>query len=176
MDAKSLPLYGTEALRSARKEVVIVEGEKAMEAGVEFDLPFIWLATVNGANSTPNAMTLAPLKGKNVTLWPDADDVGRKHMQDVAKALYTMGIVVAIIDTNNLPDKSDAADVDANIAANLIKSAVLYQPEQRAGVPKVFGHADVVGLFTAEIDRIAASRITGQRASQGFRSRGGPDL
>src|SRR5665213_3531705 len=34
MDAKSLPLYGTEALRSARKEVVIVEGEKAQEAGV----------------------------------------------------------------------------------------------------------------------------------------------
>src|ERR1035437_6414935 len=70
MDAKSLPLYGTEALRSARKDVVIVEGEKAQEAGVDFDLPFIWLGTINGANSTPNAIALSPLKGKTVTLWP----------------------------------------------------------------------------------------------------------
>jgi archaellum biogenesis ATPase FlaH len=165
MDVKSLPLYGTEALRSDRKEVVIVEGEKAQEAGVDTDLPFIWLGTTGGANSTPNAIALAPLKGKTIVLWPDADDIGRKHMQDIAKVLYTMGIVVAIVDTANLPDGSDMADLDANLASTLIANAVLYAPTQRVGVPKVFGHADVVGLFTAEIDRIAASRSTGQRAS-----------
>jgi archaellum biogenesis ATPase FlaH len=165
LDAKSLPLYGTEALRSTRKDVVIVEGEKAQEAGVEFDLPFIWLATVNGANSTPNAMALAPLKGKTVTLWPDADDVGRHHMQEIAKALYTMGVACAIVDTNNLPDKTDAADVDMNMAAGLIAGAVPYQPEQRVGNPKVFSAVSISDLFTAEIDRIAASRTTGSRSS-----------
>ena len=165
LDAKSLPLYGTEALRSDRKDVVIVEGEKAQEAGVAFDLPFIWLATVNGANSTPNAMALAPLKGKRVILWPDADDVGLLHMQQIAKALYTMGVPCSIIQTRHLPDKTDAADCDTNIASDLIAGAVPYQPEQRAGNPKVFGAVSISDLFTAEIDRIAASRSTGSRAS-----------
>jgi archaellum biogenesis ATPase FlaH len=165
LDAKSLPLYGTEALRSDRKDVVIVEGEKAQEAGVTFDLPFIWLATVNGANSTPNAMALAPLKGKRVILWPDADDVGLLHMQQIAKALYTMGVPCSIIQTRHLPDKTDAADCDTNIASDLIAGAVPYQPEQRAGNPKVFGAVSISDLFTAEIDRIAASRSTGSRAS-----------
>ena len=165
LDAKSLPLYGTEELNSAAKNVVIVEGEKAKEAGDEFALPFIWLGTVNGANSTPNAMALAPLKGKTVTLWPDSDDVGNKHMQDIAKALYTMGISCSIVDTKNLPDKSDAADVDRDVAKSLIAGAVPYQPMQRAGTPKVFAAVSITELFTAEIDRIAASRITGQRAS-----------
>ena len=104
MDAKSLPLYGTEELRptyDAHKSVtvVIVEGEKAKEAGDTFNLPFILLATVNGANSTPNAMALAPLKGNNVILWPDADDVGRLHMLNIAKALYTMGVACSIVQT-----------------------------------------------------------------------------
>jgi archaellum biogenesis ATPase FlaH len=169
LDAKSLPLYGTEELRDTDRRqgtVVIVEGEKAKEAGDTFKLPLVFLATVNGANSTPNAMSLAPLKScKFIILWPDADDVGRKHMQDIAKALYTMGVACAIVDTNNLPDKSDAADVDASIAKNLIANAVLYQPEQRVGTPKVFSVVAISDLFTAEIDRIAASRITGQRAS-----------
>lgn len=81
------PLVGCELLaQRPAAAVMLVEGEKKRLAG-EGALPaFVWLSLLGGAEGVA-VNDLAPLHGRNVTLWPDADPVGRKAMRAVAEAL-----------------------------------------------------------------------------------------
>jgi len=104
-----LPLYGSEHLAACpRERVVVTEGEKAADAlGV---LGVLTVATVTGAASTPSAAVLESLQGREVILWPDADEAGRAHMDRVARVLVDLGIAVRLVDWAEAPDKGDAAD------------------------------------------------------------------
>ncbi len=63
-----------------------------------------------GAAATPGHAALAELTGRTVILWPDADDVGRAHMDRVGAGLAGIAADVRRIDWADAPDHGDAAD------------------------------------------------------------------
>lgn len=87
-----LPLYGAEDVAAAPPGalVVLVEGERAR--GALKDRGILAAGTVTGASGTPSPASLAVLEGKDVVLWPDADEPGRAHMQRIAERLVALGI------------------------------------------------------------------------------------
>jgi hypothetical protein len=107
MSSADLPLYGIERL-SGSATVVIVEGEKAAEALLAIGVEAV--GTVTGASGTPGAIPLAELTGRRVRVWPDNDDVGRKHMQRIVERLVGIAASVSIIDWPDAPEHGDAAD------------------------------------------------------------------
>jgi hypothetical protein len=102
-----LPLYGIERLNGSAT-VILVEGEKAAEALLAIGIQAV--GTVTGASGTPGAIPLAELTGRRVPVWPDNDDVGRKHMEHVVERLVDIAASVSIIDWPDAPEHGDAAD------------------------------------------------------------------
>lgn len=105
-----LPLYGADfsADWHASATVVLVEGEPSADALRYVGIPTV--ATVTGASGTPGEDALAPLAGRKVVLWPDADDPGREHMRGIAERLEGVVEEVRIFDWPDAPDGGDAAD------------------------------------------------------------------
>jgi 5S rRNA maturation endonuclease (ribonuclease M5) len=110
-----LPLYGMEMLPTtdADTTIVVVEGEKAARSLVRRGICAV--GTVCGASATPNAAVLQALKPfRDVVLWPDNDDAGRKHMERLAVTLQGMGVRWRRITWPDAPAKGDAADFEGN--------------------------------------------------------------
>lgn len=109
LKGSSLPLWGSEAIGSIPKDepLIVTEGEKAAFYLTHRGIPA--LGSVTGASGTPGEEALAPLAGRTVVLWPDADEEGRAHMQRIADALE--GIAeVRVYEWPEAPNKGDAAD------------------------------------------------------------------
>lgn len=123
---RDLPLYGSEALPTfdKRKPVVITEGEKAADALRAARVQA--LGTVTGAGGTPSRAVLAPLKGFDVVLWPDADadtNKGPAHMKRIAAELAGLGCRARVVSWPEAPDGGDAADCPREIIPTLINAA-----------------------------------------------------
>jgi hypothetical protein len=107
---KPLPLYNRTKLRAA-KAVVVVEGEKCVEAlravGVEAT------TSPGGAKNAKHA-DWRPLAGLTVYLWPDNDQNGMAYMRDVAEQLSKVDPrpQVFMLDPARLelPPKGDVVD------------------------------------------------------------------
>lgn len=89
------------------KVVAIVEGEKdvlAMErAG--------WVATCNNGGAGNFKPELVPyFAAKNVAIFPDNDEPGRKHAEAVAALLAPVAASVRIVEIPDLPLKGDVSD------------------------------------------------------------------
>lgn len=124
MAVTDLPLYGIDRLEAAVPAVVIVEGEKCAEA--MWGLGIAAVGTVTGAATTPSAAVLAELTGRRVVLWPDADEVGRKHMASIAEVLAGVASsVTAVEPPGGVPAGWDAADA---VAEGLDVMAILAGP------------------------------------------------
>ncbi len=121
MPVADLPLYGIERLDAFASTVVIVEGEKAAEA--LWNVGITAVGTVTGAHTTPSPDVLAELGGRRVILWPDADDVGRKHMAAIAELIAGLGCAVTIVeppaDVSPGWDAADAIAEGRDVAALL---------------------------------------------------------
>ena len=114
MHVVDLPLYGSEHLSGLPDGavVVVVEGEKAAQA--LRDNGHAAVGTVTAAGSTPGMEALRPLVCVQPILWPDNDDVGRKHMSHIAARLHELGCQdVRIVEWAEAPEKGDAADAIA---------------------------------------------------------------
>ncbi|MGH7641964.1 MAG: AAA family ATPase [Candidatus Dormibacteria bacterium] len=113
--AADLPLYRSESLPSlpAQAPVVVVEGEKAADAlAHRLDGATVGvLATAGGAAVTPSDAVLTSLAHRRVVLWPDADEPGRKHMDQVAAGLQRVGAAeVKFATWPDAPEHGDAAN------------------------------------------------------------------
>ena len=108
--AKPWLLYQLDKINGA-DVVVVVEGEKCCDALAELSIP----STTNphGAKKAHHA-NWAPLAGKKVILWPDADGPGLEHMQDVGNILSHLNPApqIKLIDPGGLglAHKEDVAD------------------------------------------------------------------
>jgi len=91
MFAAPRPLYGLERLR-ARMEapVLLVEGEKTADAAQEL-FPDLAVVTSPGGSNAAGKVDWSPLKGRAVTIWPDADGAGAKYAQQAAALLMEAG-------------------------------------------------------------------------------------
>lgn len=106
--AKPWPLYHLELIADAER-VVVTEGEKAAEALIVFGV--VATTAPSGAGNAANA-DWSPLSGKQVILWPDKDDAGERHMDEIEKMLSHLSpapIVYRLRDVP-VPSKGDAYD------------------------------------------------------------------
>jgi P4 family phage/plasmid primase-like protien len=108
------PLYGLQALAERpAAPVVLGEGEKARDAAAQ-GLPGMVCVTWPGGSNGVRWADFSPLAGKDVVLWPDADDAGLKAMREIAEKLTALGVKrIRWIDTEGLAKGFDAADVPA---------------------------------------------------------------
>jgi putative DNA primase/helicase len=92
------PLYGLQQLAERPNvAVVICEGEKTTEAATRLLPDFVVVTSPNGSKSAGNA-DWSPLRGRAVTVWPDADTAGLEYARQVAKFATAAGALsVAIV-------------------------------------------------------------------------------
>ncbi len=104
------PLYNRRRLKSAGT-VIICEGEGKIHILHKYG--FIGTTAPMGAGKAGYA-DWQPLAGKACILWPDFDEPGRKHMQDVAKILQELSppCRISLIEptTLDLQAKEDVVD------------------------------------------------------------------
>ena len=105
------PLYGLNRLSHAAPDEVILlcEGEKAADAAQRLFPDHVAMSWMGGAAADGGA-DLSPLQGRYVILWPDADKPGRDVMARIAKRIP----LARILDTDDLSDGFDAADLEHN--------------------------------------------------------------
>lgn len=119
----SLQPYGSRELASWAPDdpVFLVEGEATAEALRAMNLPA--LATF-GVSYKPEPAALEALRDRNIILWPDADDVGRAHMLDMAKRLSGIASALRWIEPPADVFKGwDAADADTPTVVRLVSEA-----------------------------------------------------
>ena len=112
------PLYNLDALQQRpNAPVLIVEGEKTAHAAAKLFPSAVAITWPSGCKAIDKA-DWAPLIGRNCTLWPDADAVGRDAMAKLAIHLLKAGAAqVRIIQPPpDAPEGWDLADADWSIA------------------------------------------------------------
>ena len=91
------PLYRLDALAAHREaRVIVCEGEKASDAAAKLLPGWVSTTSPNGTNSAGKA-DWAPLAGRRVVIWPDADVPGMKYAASVARALARGSAAVLVI-------------------------------------------------------------------------------
>lgn len=104
---KGWPLYGLASL-SREGAVWVVEGEKDVRSLARLGLP----AATSGSTSTDSNADWSPLTGREVVLWPDNDEAGRKYMERVASTLAPIAAAVSLVDVSalGLAEREDCTD------------------------------------------------------------------
>jgi putative DNA primase/helicase len=109
------PLYGLDSLAARRSAPVLVtEGEKACEAARKLLPNHVIVTAPNGAKSADKA-DWSPLRGRAVTVWPDADAAGLEYARSVAKSALAAGAMSVAIAA---PPPNKVAGFDADDALN----------------------------------------------------------
>lgn len=107
------PLYNLlELLERELAPVLMVEGEKTADAAKSLFPDMVVISWFGGTGSA-SKIDLEPLEGRNVILWPDNDEVGKKAMHTIAQRLLREGAAsVKMVDTSayDLPKGWDLAD------------------------------------------------------------------
>lgn len=134
------PLYGLPEL-AARPDapVVVVEGEKAADAARVLFPDHVAVTWPGGTNAVALA-DWRPLAGRQVAVWPDNDDAGRKAAVAVVKAATSAGVAsVAVVAVPVAwPPKWDVADalpdgVAAETLAEMLAAARAPEPDTSPG-------------------------------------------
>lgn len=87
------PLYGLPAIAAgAGKSIVIVEGEKTVEAARKVFRKSLVTTSIGGANGGAKADWSVLAKASKVLIVPDNDDSGRTYASDVARCLAELGL------------------------------------------------------------------------------------
>jgi putative DNA primase/helicase len=124
------PLYGLQGLAERPSApVVVCEGEKAADAAKSLLPGFVAVTSPNGSKSASNA-DWAPLRGRSVTVWPDADTAGLEFARQVSKLIGDADAqsVVIVSPPEGVAVGWDAADAladgwNADRVAKLIAAA-----------------------------------------------------
>lgn len=107
------PLYGLDMLAQyPDAQVIITEGPRKAAYAQKLlpGLPCIgWAGGANGWNKSDWSV----ITRRNVILWPDNDDPGRKCMEEIAQQLISQNCNVFMLDTSAMPESWDAADACA---------------------------------------------------------------
>jgi 5S rRNA maturation endonuclease (ribonuclease M5) len=92
---KPLPIYNRQALKTADRSmtVLVVEGEKAADAGIKHFTDMITVTWPQGSSSA-DKVDWAELRGRTVCLLPDHDEPGRKAMRQIAERLVKLDCLV----------------------------------------------------------------------------------
>lgn len=104
------PIYAQDNIIALHdKQVIVCEGARKAEAAQKLFPKIPCTGWTGGANSWSKS-DWSLIAGRNVLLWPDADEVGRDAMDALAQHLIEQDCKVWIFDTNDMPEAWDAAD------------------------------------------------------------------
>lgn len=105
------PLYRLDALaKRPDATVVITEGEKACEAAQrQLGDDYVCVSWMGGVGAVDWA-DLEPLRDREVVVWPDADDPGKKAAARLVERLRRIARDIRLVRVDDLPAKADAAD------------------------------------------------------------------
>ena len=116
-----------EILAAPDATVVLVEGEKCVDAVAALGLPGIVPTThIGGAQGVAHT-DWSPLKGRHVVRWPDKDAAGEKWLTKTRQLLEQAG-VASIRDVTpdpSWPDKHDAADLPLLVRRTVLQNAMV---------------------------------------------------
>lgn len=104
------PMFGLEVL-AARPEapVMVVEGEKCAQVAA-LTMRRYAVVTWSGGALAVKKTEWRPLQGRDVIIWPDADDAGKKAAASLAELLHGIAAKVRVIQPNGQADGWDIAD------------------------------------------------------------------
>lgn len=155
--AKPWPLYNRARIQTA-DTVVVVEGEKCVHALHDYGV----IATTSpaGAGKAEYA-NWTPIAGKNVVLWPDADEPGRSHMQQVETILQRLEPAprISILEPADLDlsDKEDVVDY-----ARQLETVGADKAQVQAAILEALNKAKPRGI-AAGVGELIEDTIAGQR-------------
>lgn len=119
--------------------VIVVEGEKCADRVNSLNLlhgndKFKVIATTSFDGAGKWKSEYSPyFTGKYVVIFPDNNDIGKRHALDISNSVYPFAHVVKIVDLPNLPEKGDIYDYleDHSVEELLkeIKSAHRWNPD-----------------------------------------------
>ena len=130
-------------------DILIVEGEKCVQAAHEFDV--IATTSAAGANA-PDKTDWSTLAGRSVTIWPDNDDVGHGYAKAVQAELeaLTPPAIVRVVDIApmGLGKGGDIADLveswrQAGHDADTIKDGIFSHIEAAKLPPPAWSSVDL---------------------------------
>lgn len=147
---KLLP-YRHDTLKAA-KQIIIVEGEKA----VEWLLTLGYTATTNksGAGNTASTDWSLLAGHKDIILWADDDDPGKEWEQELTQILHDLNCTL-----NRVPVEFSSTKMDA---ANFTKDQVkdkLASIKPIASPYKMYSHVELMGLEGAKYDWLVEGAI-----------------
>ncbi|MEO1226227.1 MAG: hypothetical protein AAFX92_18555 [Pseudomonadota bacterium] len=129
------PLYNLHKLAECpQAPVVIAEGEKAADAAAALLPGYVSVTSMNGAANARYA-DWTPLAGREVVIWPDADEAGLAYANTVAEIhagkLASIRIIAPLTNSGEGWDAADALTegYDERAALGLVASAA---PSQRS--------------------------------------------
>ena len=133
--AEPRPLYGLPRLAdNPEATVLVVEGEKTVDAA-QARFPALAVTTWPGGSKAVGKADFAPLRGRTVVIWPDADKPGEAAANAVRRAALSAGAssatVVAV--PGGLRDGWDLgdpwpSDFGPSDAARLVEAAIAAGP------------------------------------------------
>jgi putative DNA primase/helicase len=146
------PLYRLQGLtQRPSAPVLVTEGEKACDAAARLLSAFAVVTNANGAKSADKA-DWSPLRGRVVTIWPDADAAGLAFAKAATKAILAAGAasVATIAPPKGVSVGWDAADAldagwDEKRAAELVASAAPVAGEGASRYRRTRKRDDVIG-------------------------------
>jgi putative DNA primase/helicase len=107
------PLYGAARLAEMPEApVLIVEGEKCADIAAHTMRRYVVLTWAGGAQAVKKS-DWAPLAGRDVIIWPDADEPGAQAAATIAERLSGHAERVRVIQPNGQTDGWDIADAVA---------------------------------------------------------------
>ncbi|GLS18758.1 hypothetical protein GCM10007874_17750 [Labrys miyagiensis] len=130
------PLYHLDQLAKRPNDpVLVVEGEKAVEAAASIFGSHVVVTSISGSKSAAKA-DWSPLRGRRVTIWPDNDPAGIAYAGDVAALLHQTDVasVGTVQVPRSWPDGWDLADelpvdVDLSKLTELMALSAQQEPE-----------------------------------------------
>lgn len=130
------PLYRLpELLAHSDAPVLIVEGEKSVEAAIPY-LSGYQVTTWAGGSKVVKSADWRPLTGRDVTVWPDADDPGAEAAAALVGILLRLGCRVRVIKVTEKSGGWDIADAinedwsSAQLVEFMASHEVLVEPPQ----------------------------------------------
>ncbi|MDY0872649.1 DUF3987 domain-containing protein [Dongia rigui] len=109
---KNIPLFRlAELLQDPSQGILVVEGEKTVIAAAE-KFPAMAVTTSVGGSNGADKSDWSPVKDRDVWIWPDNDDAGRRYSADVARACRISGAKsIKIVNVpSTYPEGWDLAD------------------------------------------------------------------
>jgi RecA-family ATPase/5S rRNA maturation endonuclease (ribonuclease M5) len=104
---EALPFNLPEIMLNPDAPIFIVEGEKAAERLIKLGL--VATTSHGGAGKWSDALARY-FEGRNVVVMPDNDNAGRRHADQVVRALWGRARAIKRVELDGLPEKGDVVD------------------------------------------------------------------